>query len=293
VRGDKPRVLLIDGSVEEHGQDDRGRAINGHRHRGRGGAEVESVVQRTHVFEIADRHPGVADLAVDVRSLVRVPAVQRHGIEGGGQAMRRHAFRHTLEPTIGAEGIAFASEHTGRVLTFAFEREHARREGKVARQVFAAQKAQQVAVAQEAGQGHFRDCIAGQGFMAKLGAQFAIPDMGDEGIAGVSRGQGGPLSEKALAVSIQTGRNAICSRLPGRVVPEVLWQQGVRLTQCLSLLGKFRLARGGLVVMAHRVGNFREVAHPLGRYTGAAITRCFDCHRTQLAELQTQSVSDQ
>ena len=85
--------LLVDRGVQEHGEQHRRRAVDGHRHRGRRVAQVEARVEHLHVVERGDRDARVADLAVDVRPVVRVLAVERHRVEGGGQALRRHARR--------------------------------------------------------------------------------------------------------------------------------------------------------------------------------------------------------
>src|SRR5271166_2982990 len=100
--------LLVDRGVEEHRQDDRSRAVDGHRHRGGGGAQVEAVVERLHVVKGGDRNPRVADLAPDVGAFVRVAAVERHRIEGGGEPRRRAVARQELEAGVGAERIALA-----------------------------------------------------------------------------------------------------------------------------------------------------------------------------------------
>ena len=63
--------LLVDGGVEEHGQDRRRRTVDRHRHRRRRVAQVEAGVEHLHVVEGRDRHAGVADLAVDVGALGR------------------------------------------------------------------------------------------------------------------------------------------------------------------------------------------------------------------------------
>ena len=57
-----------------------------------GRAQVEARVEHLHVVERGDRHARIADLAVDVRALVRIAAVERHRVEGGGEPRRaRHA----------------------------------------------------------------------------------------------------------------------------------------------------------------------------------------------------------
>jgi hypothetical protein len=59
--------------------------------------QVEAVVQHLHVVQGGDGHAGVADLAVDVRTRIRVAAVQGDRVEGGGEAVRRHALGRFLK----------------------------------------------------------------------------------------------------------------------------------------------------------------------------------------------------
>ncbi len=130
------------------------RAVDRHRHRGVGRGQVEAVVQGLHVVERRDRHPRSADFAVDVGPQVGVVAVQRHRVERGGQPGRGLALRQQLEAPVGAERVALAGEHPGRVLVVPLEREHAGGEREAARQVLRAQEPQQLAVVGVAGQGH-------------------------------------------------------------------------------------------------------------------------------------------
>src|SRR3546814_11485810 len=53
-------------------------------------SQIEARIQHLHVVERRDRHAGVADLAVDVRTQIRVPAVQRHRIERGSARSEEH-----------------------------------------------------------------------------------------------------------------------------------------------------------------------------------------------------------
>ena len=117
-------------------------------------AEIEPRVEDLHVLERADRHAGVADLAVDVGPLGRVEAVERDRVEGGRQASRRHVGRQQVEPSVGAEGVALAGEHARRVLALPLEREHAGGEREPPRKVLRAQERDQVTVIGEGRDGH-------------------------------------------------------------------------------------------------------------------------------------------
>ena len=57
-----------------------------------GRTEVEAGVEDLHVVERGDRHSRVADLAVDVRPLVRVKTVEGDRVESGGKPLGPHAF---------------------------------------------------------------------------------------------------------------------------------------------------------------------------------------------------------
>src|SRR6185437_5541591 len=111
--------VLVDGGVHEHRQDHRRGAVDGHRYRGAGRAEVEAGVQLLHVVQGGDVDAGVADLAVDVRARRRVFAVQGDRIERGGQARGGTALAEVMEAPVGALGRAFAGEHAGGVLAAA------------------------------------------------------------------------------------------------------------------------------------------------------------------------------
>src|SRR5690606_8724707 len=91
--------------------DHRRRAVDGHGDAGGRRAQVETGVQLLHVVQGRDVDAGVADLAVDVRALGRVLAVQGDAVEGGGQACGRLAQAQVVEAAVGALGRAFAGEH--------------------------------------------------------------------------------------------------------------------------------------------------------------------------------------
>ncbi len=169
--------LLIDGGIHEHRQNHRRRTVDGHRHRGRRRAQVEARVQHLHVVERRDRDAGIADLAVDVRTRIGIEAVERHRIEGRGQAVRRHALGYQLEALVGAKRIALAREHARRVFVLALEGEHAGRVGIGARHVFLQQEAQDLAIVLEARQRHLADLGARERAGGELGANLLVADL--------------------------------------------------------------------------------------------------------------------
>ncbi len=141
---------LVDRGVHEHREDHRRRAVDRHRHRGRRRAEIEARVELLHVVERRDRDAGVADAAVDVRTLVRVLAVQRRRIEGRREARGAVPARDVMEAAVGALGRTLAREHARRVLFLAAVRVDARRVGKLPRQVLLQQERQLLAPVAEA-----------------------------------------------------------------------------------------------------------------------------------------------
>ena len=84
-------ALLVDGGVEEEGQNGSGGSVDCHADRGGAVAEVEAAVQLFGIVKAGDGDARVAHLAVDVGTLRRVIAVKCYGVEGGGEAFGRHA----------------------------------------------------------------------------------------------------------------------------------------------------------------------------------------------------------
>ena len=64
-----------------------------------------------------------------------------------------------MEPSVGAERVALAGEHAGRVLALSLEGEHAGGEGEVAGQVLGPEPPHQLAVLGDPGQGHLGDAV--------------------------------------------------------------------------------------------------------------------------------------
>ena len=74
----EPLHLLVDRGIQEKSQDRRRRAVDGHGHGGIGITQVKAVVEGLHIVQGGDGNAGIADLAVDIRPLVRVKSVQGH-----------------------------------------------------------------------------------------------------------------------------------------------------------------------------------------------------------------------
>ena len=143
--------LLVDRRIHEERQDHRRRAVDRHRDRGRRRAQIEARIELLHVVDGRDRNAGVADLAVDVRALVRVLAVQRDRIERRRQARRGLALRQVVKTPVGALRRALARKHARRVLAQAPIRIDAAGVRVAAGQVLLLQERQQLAPVRESG----------------------------------------------------------------------------------------------------------------------------------------------
>src|SRR5207248_1507987 len=131
-------------------------------------------VEDFHVFQRGDGHARVADLAVDIRARVRVEPVERHRIERGREALRRHVFRQQVEALVGAERIALAREHARRILVLALEGKYSRGEGEGSGQVLAHAPFEDLAVVLETGQRDFRHLGPRKGNRVEPGTDFPL-----------------------------------------------------------------------------------------------------------------------
>ena len=259
---------LVDRGVEVVGEDRRGRTVDRHRD-GRGGrAQVEAAVEHLHVLERRDRDAGGADLAVDVGTGVGIAAVERHRVERRGEALGVGVGREHLEPPVGAERVALAREHPGRVLALALEAEHARRVREPARQVLAAQEAQDLGVLGVAGERDAGDPAARERLAGERRVQLLVADAHDElvtrvvldglrpaveqlGVGGRERLLGGRRAASSTAVADQLAGGA-------QVLADPRGVDGLV---------------GGFVVVAHGLGHVGEVAHLAGRDHGGVRRR--------------------
>ena len=280
VLGLELRDLLVDRGVHEHGQQHRRRPVDGHRNRGARGTEVEAVVQHPHVFKRADGHAGIADLAVNVGALGRIPAIERDRVKGRRQAVCGHALRQALEAAVGAECVAFTGEHARGVFTFALERKHARRKRKIAGQIFLHQETQQLTLIPEAGQGDLAHLGARQRFGGEHGGQFLVAHPGHMGVAAVLLDHFGPLRQQLARCRQQVTLLGLQHRLDGRRGVRVCTgQQAVADAQRLTLAGHLHLGLHILVVAADRLGNFGQIAHAVGRDHGQSGGGTAHAHR--------------
>ena len=171
-------------------------------------AQVEAVVERLDVVERGDRDAGVADLAVDVRPLVRIEAVEGDGVEGGRQPLRVGVLGQELEARVGAERIAFAREHPRRVLALALEGEDAGGVGEAAGHVLAQQPRQDLAVVPPARQRHLGDARAGERGLRERRADLLVAHAHDVLVAGIGLADRRPHLEQLAAARVELRRCA-------------------------------------------------------------------------------------
>ncbi len=110
---------LIDRGVHEHCQNHRRRTVDGHRHRGRGRAQVEARIELLHVIERCDRDSRVAGAAVNVRPRIGVFTVQRRRIECSRQPRRAVSAGQIVEAPVGAFRRPLPCKHARGILSLA------------------------------------------------------------------------------------------------------------------------------------------------------------------------------
>ena len=106
--------LLVDGSVEEEGENDGRWPVDGHRDRGVGVAQIKAGVEPLGVVGRGDGNTGIADLAPNVRAASGVPSVERDRVKGRGKTNVVLALAQVVEAAVGALGLAFTCKHAGR-----------------------------------------------------------------------------------------------------------------------------------------------------------------------------------
>ena len=74
--------LLVNCTIQKHRQDDRGRTVDGHGHRGIWSAEVEAVVQNFYIVQATNTNTRGTHFAVNVRPVVGIIAIQSYRIKG-------------------------------------------------------------------------------------------------------------------------------------------------------------------------------------------------------------------
>ena len=156
--------LLVDGSVEEEGENDGRWPVDGHRDRGVGVAQIKAGVEPLGVVGRGDGNTGIADLAPNVRAASRVPSVERDRVKGRGKTNVVLALAQVVEAAVGALGLAFTCKHAGRQFVGSLEREHTGRVGEVSRSILFRDEFVQLPVVLGLGQGDTRDVGVRQRF---------------------------------------------------------------------------------------------------------------------------------
>ena len=109
-----------------------------------------------------------------------------------------------LETAVGAERIAFASEHARDIFVLALELKHARGKWKIAGQIFAPQPVQQFAMVCEFRKCYFRQMRAGQSRHGELGADFAVAHFHHVLVARIRSLYLRPAVEQGFAAGVQS-----------------------------------------------------------------------------------------
>ena len=280
---------LIDRSVQEHREDRRSGAIDGHRDRRGRIAEIEACVESLHVIEGRDRDTRGADLSVDVGALFRVAAVQGDRVECGRQARGRLAGGEQVEATVRAEWVAFAGEHASRCLALALEGEHACGERERTRQVLLAQEGDLVACIVGAGQSHARNAIARQGLAPQGVAHLLIADFHDEFFLAIRLAHRGPLIQHCLDGGQEVGLLLGDQCIDLARARATLCEQCTRGLQMLHGASDLCLRGSGGVVTANGLGNIGEVAGASRRHDGGQASGLLALDEGELTLVHLQS----
>jgi len=267
------RQALVDGGVEEHGENGRRRAVDRHRHGGPGRAQIEALVKRLHIVQRRDGDPGVAYLTVDVGALIRIEPVQGDRIEGSGEARRIGVGREQLEAPVGSTCVALAREHARGLLALALERKHARGVGEVAGQVLLAQPLEQRALIGIGGQRDPRQRGAGERGEAKRLALLLGLHPRDQILCRVTLTHAGPGVEQRAAPCIED--RVARGEQRGNVVGFLArcLEHFQDLAKLLALPRDPDLLEGRAVVVAHTLGDLGEIARARDRYDAVAVRR--------------------
>jgi hypothetical protein len=215
-------ALLVDGRVEEEGEQHRRRAVDRHRNRRRRIAQVEARVQLLGVVDRRDADTRIAHLAVDVGPGRRVLAIQRHGIEGRRQALRRQAPRDEVEALVRALGPALAGEHARGVFALPLEREDAGREREHPGRRLGEHPAKDVAPVLEGRQRHARNAQPAQRLRVERLSDDLVAHLVLVAVGPVTRDQLRPLLEDAPTVGGELALEPQLFRLELREPPRRL-----------------------------------------------------------------------
>ncbi len=252
--------LLVDGDVEEHREDRRSRPVDRHGDARRRRAQVEAGVELLHVVQGRDRDPGRADLAVDVGTGRRVPAVERDRVERRGQPGGLRAPGEVVEAPVGAERVTLAGEHPRRRLADPLEREHPGGEREPAGQVLRAQEAHEITVVADAGQRHPGYRAARQRRAAQRRVDLLAAHLVDQLLAGVLRHRRRPGVQLLAHAGIQRLLGAFEQGVEPRVPVTGGGELLVRRAQVLASAGRLDLLGAVPVVGADGLGDLRQVA---------------------------------
>ena len=127
---------MIDRCIEKHRQNHRSRPVDGHGNGCVRIAQVKAGIQFLHIVQRANGYAGISNLAINVRSIIGIFAVQSHRVEGGGKAGKRLTLGNKVKSAIRPLRGSFAREHSRGILRRSLERKNTGGERKFTGRVF-------------------------------------------------------------------------------------------------------------------------------------------------------------
>src|SRR5690606_15438289 len=97
------------------------------------------------VVQTADRHTGIPDFSVDVRTQMRIVSVQRHRVKRGRKALGWHSLTDVVETLVGALRSALAGKHSAWIFALALKWIKSRCKRKFTRNIFLQTPAKDIA----------------------------------------------------------------------------------------------------------------------------------------------------
>ena len=172
-------ALLIDRRIHKEREQDGCGPVDRHAHRSPGIAEVEAAVEFLRIIDGGNADAGIADLSIDIGTIVGVFAVKGDGVECRTEADCGLTGADIVKTFVGALGAAFAREHPGGILFRSFQREYACREREFAGEILLYSPAEDISPIGETGYGDLRDFqvrkrLAVEGLFYRLSAHFVF-----------------------------------------------------------------------------------------------------------------------
>ena len=208
---------------------------------------------------VAIETAALADLSVDVGTLVRVFAVERHAVEGGGEPLRLVIAREEVEALVRPLGPALAGELAPRRLLVPLEGEDARRVGILAGKVLLQAEPKDVSPVLEARQRDLGDAVAAEARGRRGDADLAVAHLEGDLVAGVAFNDLGPALDELpvgvvelLAQRVELRRQSLGG----------VGHEGPRAVELIEAPGESDLGGLALTRRAGQLDDLAEVAHP-------------------------------